>query len=127
MIGRSKGKVIDQRIVREFAPSTAAASCSSRGMSWRPARKITIIVPVVVQTLSAMMHNRATLGPTAQDGSFQPRRDASRSKTPFGFESQAGRGGVPPSRVRIPSANPPPWRIQRNIRATATDEEIDGK
>jgi hypothetical protein len=88
---------------------------------------MTIIVPVVVQTFSAMMLRRAMLGPTAHSGRRQPRGDASNWKTPLGFDSQAGRGGVRPSSVRVQSTSPPPCSSHMNRSATTTDEEIDGK
>ena len=43
MVGLSSGKVMCQKLCHRFAPSILAASCSSRGMPCKPARKITML------------------------------------------------------------------------------------
>ncbi len=62
-------------------------------MSCNPARKTTIIVPIVVQIFINMIESRATLGPASHIETFSiPTLFNSISTTPFGFASQGGRG-----------------------------------
>ena len=116
-----------QNAWRELAPSTDAASYTSRGMSWSPARKMIIMEPIVDQTFRNMTLRSAMLGPTAHSGRLQPSGCTSICRMPFGFDSQAGRGGVTPIVVSSQSARPPPCRIHMNSSATTMDEEIEGK
>src|SRR5207244_9335639 len=108
----------------ELAPSTDAASYTSRGMSCSPARKMIIMEPIVDHTFRIITLSRAMLGPTAHSGRLQPSGATSIWRMPLGFDNQAGRGGVMPIVVSSQSARPPPCRIHMNSNATTIDDEI---
>ena len=55
VVGRSAGQVTLRKTCHRPAPSTLAASMSSAGTAWRPARKSTMLKPTPCQTEAMKM------------------------------------------------------------------------
>ncbi len=68
--GVSSGHVTCQKPWRRLAPSILAASCSSSGMVWSPARKMTIVMPMFDQIWTTVTHDEGLRRAAAQELRF---------------------------------------------------------
>lgn len=64
--GLSIGRVTERKVRQAEAPSSAAASCSSFGISWRPPYRMTMLNGMPIQMLTRMTESRAISGLVSQ-------------------------------------------------------------
>lgn len=62
MLGLRRGRVTFRNRTQGVAPKTSAASCSSLGMSWRPATRMTRTKGVARQTSAATTARKRAVG-----------------------------------------------------------------
>ena len=75
--GSISGKVTCQKVCQAVAPSTRAASSTSRDIACRPASSMIIMNGMKVQASSTMIEMRAVIGLEKKAGFSQPRWRAS--------------------------------------------------
>src|SRR6266536_1040791 len=81
-VGRSSGRVTRRNSCQAPAPSILAASWTSRGTPWSPARKITITKPRLRQAAIAMIAGIARSGEPSQFGPPSPTHRSARFTRP---------------------------------------------
>ena len=142
MVGFSMGSTTKRKRCQELAPSRTLASSMSAGMSCSAARKMSMKVPAVVQTTSAMMAHMATLGPEIHShqlrlrtrgwpgptaGCWGRRRAARRERLgTMPFESLSHCGPWMPTLDRM-ALSAPPLKTKRKTVVIATELVTEGK
>ena len=81
-VGRSIGSVTWRKRDQPLAPSTSAASVTSCGMVWRPARKITISVPKLRHTAIRTSEGSDSVVLSSQPGPSMPTQPRTVLKSP---------------------------------------------
>ncbi len=143
MEGRISGVVMYRKRCHFDAPSTAAASSTSRAMFCSPARKKSMNVPDVVQMTRNNNAHMATDGPEIHCHNDNPSTAVSASQpggccgstmprlsSPMWIRPRASlnqRGPLMPNHPRIVLITPALWNRKRNVMLIATELVIDGK
>lgn len=83
-VGRNSGSVIEVSRRQDEAPSISAASLTSVGMAWSPARKMTMSVPTLRHTAIAISDGSAVEVSLSQSGPWMPTTASAEFSSPSG-------------------------------------------